>query len=294
MKPVQPVGAWSPDHAPALTPGKRVASDTSVASALAALFVLTLRQHVRGRRLIVLSLLFLLPTVLTVIVKLAAKSPPQGWHSHLEFVLVLNLIPSALATLTALLYAAGIVQDEVEEQTLTYLLLRPLPRWAIYVTKLLATVLVTSLLTAAFTLLAMVAIYWDALDQWHAALLQRAPRTVALLTLAQAGYCSFFGVVSLLIRRSLIVGIGYIIIFEGLLANLDTVIRRLTVMYYFRVLVLRWFDPADSKGWSIELDTAPSAGDCVLTLLGVSLVFTLIGAWMMMRKEFRMKTPEGS
>jgi ABC-2 type transport system permease protein len=276
------------------TPGKRIASDTSVWSALAALFVLSLRQHLRGRRLIILSLLFLLPTVLTVIVKLAAHSPPHGWHGHLEFVLVLNLIPSALATLTALLYAAGIVQDEVEEQTLTYLLLRPLPRWALYVTKLIATVLVTGVLTGAFTLLAMVVIYWDAPDQWRSALVERAPRIVVLLALAQAGYCSFFGIVSLLIRRSLIVGIGYIIVFEGLLANLDTVIRRLTVMYYFRVLVIRWFDLPESQGWSIELATAPSAGDCVLTLLGVSLVFTLLGAWIMMRKEFRMKTPEGS
>src|SRR5215831_10745779 len=106
MKPVQPDALEMP--------GTRVAGDTSAWSALAALFVLSLRQHLRGRRLIILSLLFLL---LTVIVKLAAHSPPQGWQSHLEFVLVLNLIPSALATLTALLYAAGIVQDEVEEQT---------------------------------------------------------------------------------------------------------------------------------------------------------------------------------
>ena len=53
--------------------------------------------------------------------------------------------------LAALLYAAGIIQDEVEEQTLTYLLLRPLPRWALYLVKLLATLLVTSVLTAVFT-----------------------------------------------------------------------------------------------------------------------------------------------
>ncbi len=53
--------------------------------------------------------------------------------------------------LAALLYATGIIQDEVEEQTLTYLLLRPLPRWALYLVKLLATLLVTAALTAVFT-----------------------------------------------------------------------------------------------------------------------------------------------
>ena len=93
--------------------------------ALTALAVLTLRQNLRGRRLLVLSLLFLLPVVLAGVVKLVPFPPtPQ----ELEFAFIFNLIPHALAPLTALLYAAGIVQDEVEEQTLTYLLLRPLPR----------------------------------------------------------------------------------------------------------------------------------------------------------------------
>ena len=46
----------------------------------------------------------------------------------LEFALVFMLLPHGLAPLTALLYAAGVVTDEVEEQTLTYLLLRSVPR----------------------------------------------------------------------------------------------------------------------------------------------------------------------
>ena len=59
-----------------------------------------------------------------------SRFPPRA--EKLQFALVFNLIPHALAPLAALLYATGIIQDEVEEQTLTYLLLRPLPRWAIY------------------------------------------------------------------------------------------------------------------------------------------------------------------
>jgi ABC-2 type transport system permease protein len=262
-------------------------------TALATLFVLTLRQHLRGRRLIVLGVLFILPSVLAVIIKLTAPLRP-GDLGKLEFVLVLNLLPSALATLTALLYAAGIVRDEVEEQTLTYLLLRPLPRWALYITKLLATILVTSLLTGAFTVLTMFVIYWDAPDQWRAAVLERAPRLAALLAVAQAGYCSLFGAISLLMRWSVLVGIGYIIIFEGLLANIPLLTRKLTIMYYFRVLAMRWFDAPESREWSIDLAAAPSASNCMLTLLTVSLVLMLFGAWRMVRGEFRMKTPEGS
>src|SRR5205823_12306572 len=145
-------------------------------AALWALFVLTLRQHLRGRRLLVLSLLFLLPTALSALLYLMPHPPRPA---NLEGGFIFNIIPHALATLTALLYAAGMIQDEVEEQTLTYLLLRPLPRWALYVTKFLATVLVTSVLTGFFTAVAYVVIYWNTPELWSDILPERAPKGAA-------------------------------------------------------------------------------------------------------------------
>jgi ABC-2 type transport system permease protein len=278
-----------------------------LASALAALFVLTLRQQLRGRRLLVLSLLFLLPTVLAVVFEFVPYPPPPDVQ---EFALIFNLIPHALAPLTALLYAAGAIQDEVEEQTLTYLLIRPLPRSALYVTRIVAAWLTTSVLTALFTTVALTVIYWNTPELWGSVLPQRAATVAALLALAQAGYCSLFGLIGLLTRRSLIAGIAYIVAFEGLLANFDAVVRRLTVTYYFRVLSVRWLAPPGSKEWpvgervasrlppwseewSLPLSTAPSAHECVLTLLAVSALLVLLGAVHIRQREFRMKTAEG-
>jgi ABC-2 type transport system permease protein len=263
----------------------------STLSALAALFVLTLRGHVRGRRLLVLALLFLLPSVLAGLVRLA-RFPPSPQEA--EFAFVFNLIPHVLATLTALLYAAGTVQDEVEEQTLTYLLVRPLPRWALYVTKMAATLLVTCLLTGAFTSLAYLVIYWGTPELWGEILPERAAKSAALLALAQAAYCPLFGALGLYTRRAVFAGLVYIVAFEGLLANFETVMRRLTVMFYYRVLVARWLGPPEAKSWSLDLPTAPTSSGCVEILLGIGAAFLLLGAVMMMRKEFRMKTPEGT
>jgi len=259
--------------------------------ALGALFVLTLRQHLRGRRLLVLSLLFLLPSALAALVQLVAKYPPPPEQP--EFFFIFNFIPHSLAPLTALLYAAGIIQDEVEGQTLTYLLLRPLPRWAMYLTKLAATIIVTTAITAIFTLLAYAVIYWNS-GEMIEVLKNRAPKTLALMALAQVGYCCFFGALGLFMRRSLVTGLAYIVVFEGLLANMDFVVRKLTVMYYFRILALRWLDLPSGREWSLDLAKAPSANECVTTLLIVSALFTLAGAVMMMRQEFRMKTPGGN
>ena len=269
-----------------------VLSRRPYARALAALFVLTLRQLVRGRRLLVISLLFALPSVLAAVVNLTARFAPPV--EQLQFALIFNLIPHALAPLAALLYATGIIQDEVEEQTLTYLLLRPMPRSAIYLTRLLATILMTSLLTAVFTAATFAVIALTAREPASAGLLEEALKTAGLLALVQVGYCGLFGLLGLLMRRSLLLGVAYIVIFEGIFASLNTVARRMTVMYYFRVLVLRWLNPPSGADWAIDLATAPQMRACVLTLLCAGIVLAVLASLIFAGKEFRMKTPEGN
>src|SRR5439155_21093588 len=168
--------------------------------ALAALFVLTLRQHARGRRLLVLSLLFALPSVLAAVVSLAARRPPPA--GALEFAFVFNLIPHTLAPLTALLYAAGLIRDEAEEQTLTYLLLRPLPRWALYLVKLLATLLVTCLLTGVFTAAAAATIAVTASEPVGGEVVRRALATAGVLGPAEGRRCGRVGALGVLAGRS--------------------------------------------------------------------------------------------
>ena len=238
-------------------------------SALAALFVLTLRQNLHGRRPVVLSLLFLLPVLLAGVLRSMSFAPTPD---ELEFALIFNLIPYTLAPLTALLYGAGAIQDEVEEQTLTYLLLRPLPRWMLYVTRLVAVCLTTSVLTSLFSILTLIVVYWDTPELLSDVLPRRAAIVAGLMALAQVGYCSLFGILGLLMRRSLLIGLFYIIAIEWMLSSFEFVIRWLTVTYYFHVLSLRWLIPTRGGQWSITLSNAPSVEDCLLTLLAPARV----------------------
>ncbi|HKB41679.1 MAG TPA: ABC transporter permease, partial [Gemmataceae bacterium] len=121
-----------------------------------ALYWLTVRQHLHGKRWIVIGVLFLLPAGLAVLIRSTATNVPP---IAIEFLLAFMFIPQALLPLVALVYATGIIQDEQEEQTLTYLLTRPIRRWAIYLIKLLATLTTTIVLTAVFTALTYVAVY---------------------------------------------------------------------------------------------------------------------------------------
>jgi ABC-2 type transport system permease protein len=266
-------------------------------SALASLFVLTLRQYTHGRRVYVLGALYLLPCALAVLLRSLKESAPTD---TLEFALLFNLLPHGLAPLTALLYAAGMIQDEVEEQTLTYLMVRPLPRWALYVSRMLATMLTATVLVAVAALALYVAIYWGTPELWRDILTTRAPRAIGILALAQVAYCALFGFLGLVTRRSLIAGLIYIIVIEGALANIDFVARALTAVFYVRILILRCLalSPVDvqrfEREWSLDLQTVPTTSRCVLTLVGFGVIVTLLAALRFARQEFHMKTPESN
>jgi ABC-2 type transport system permease protein len=276
--------------------------------ALWALYVLTLRQHVHGRRWMVSAALFLLPAGLAVFVRLTSPDvPPRG----MEFMFAFMFIPQALLPLVALLYASGVVQDEQEEQTITYLLVRPIPKWAMYVVKLAAAVTTTVLLTGLFTGLTYAAIYTGgataSAGEAHDVAV-RSLKAVGIHALAVAAYCGAFGLISLLTRRVLIVGILYAVIVEGFLANLPLSVRLITVIYYARMIAYRSMGfvvetPGFGKhdlaaqlwGLDVRMDPLllehPTIGGSVMVLVGATVGCAVIGAFLCARREFHVKTP---
>ncbi|MFL5243675.1 MAG: ABC transporter permease [Gemmataceae bacterium] len=276
-------------------------------SGLVTLYVLTLRQFVRGKRWWIFALLFLLPAGLAVLLRATTDDLPLR---GMEFILVFSLIPLGLVPLISLLYASGIVQDELEEQTITYLLIRPLPKWGIYLGKLLATLTTTALLVAICTSFTFIGIYAFANPPEGESIIVRCLKVDGLMALAAVAYSCLFALISLFTRRSLIAGICYTIILEGILGRLPFATRLLTVAYYFRVIAARTLDFTITEGrhrvspighaWNIDIEKDPSLlehpqlATCFEVLVGASIVAALIAAFLFTVKEFRVKTPEGS
>ncbi len=271
-----------------------------------ALYTLTLRQHLHGKRWLVLGLLFLTPAALAGVVRATAPDVPG---IMLEFLLVFLLVPQALLPLVALLYGSGIVLDEQEEQTMTYLLIRPIPRWAMYVVKMLATVTTAVLLTAVFTALTYVVIYAGSTNAPENVPL-RCLKAAAVHSLAVVVYCCLFGFMSLFTRRTLVLGFLFAAFFEVLVANLPFSIRLLTVIYYARLIAYRSIEfvftehgrriNLAAEAWQLDIKTDPklldhpSMGACLVVLLAVSILCTALGAYLCSRREFHVKTPEGN
>lgn len=274
---------------------------------LLTLYGLTLRQHLHGKRWMVAALLFLLPAGLSVLLRVLAPKVPS---LMLEFMFAFMMIPQALLPLLALLYASGMIQDEQEEQTITYLLIRPIRRWALYIVKWLATLTTTIVLTIAFTALTYAAIYVGS-DADASNVIHRATLAALIHSLAVAAYCSLFGLLSLITKRTLVIGILYSVVVEGVLANMPFGVRLLTVIYYTRLIAYRLlpFKTTNEVGMPINLSADawqlhiksdpnllehPSQSTCITVLIVASLVCTAIAAIICARREFYVKTPEGS
>ena len=126
--------------------------------------------------------------------------------------------------------------------------------------------------------------------------------------LAVSAYCCLFGLMSLLIKRTLVVGILYIGIFEGLFANLAFGVRLLTVIYYARMIAYRTLpfivptplgtENFAADAWQLDIQNDPKLlehpqiGTCLVVLIVGCVVCAVLAAIICSRREFNVKTPE--
>ena len=137
----------------------------------------------------------------------------------------------------------------------------------------------------------------------------RCLTTIGIHTLAVVAYCSLFGFLSIITRRTLVIGILYIAVVEGILANMPFGIRLATVIYYTRLIAYRSMDfiverrgghteNMAAEAWQLDLKKDPlllehpEYATCLKVLLIASAVCAILAAWQCSRREFHVKTPE--
>jgi ABC-2 type transport system permease protein len=236
--------------------------------------LLTLNGQVRGRRLIVVGLLLAAPALLALAYRGSEARPDAALFA---VQLIDNLLLPLLIPLTALLLASTALGGEVEDRTLLYLTLRPVPRLSIAVGKLLA----VSLITVAMTELSVLLMYVIAAAGLGGSRVLLAG-LVAGLT-GSVAYCSLFLPLGLLApRRGLIIGLIYVLVWEAAAAGISAVFATLSIRRY----VLGAIDATLDSARLINVDRAGVGGFTSLLVL-IALVAVAIGftTWWLRRME---------
>lgn len=178
-----------------------------------------------GRR----RFLLLLPLpVVALTLALIAQGTGTG-PGHYAGPLVDGLGFGVLLPITALIIGTGVLGSEIDDGTVVHILTKPLPRREIILAKLAVAAGMTALVSAV-PMFAVGAIVSSA----------RFGLGLAAGCLVGAlGYSAVFLALSLLSRRPVLIGLGYVVLWEGLLGNLLASTQNLSIGQYVRTVADR-------------------------------------------------------
>lgn len=216
---------------------------------------LTLRQLLGRRRSLLLVAIGALMVLVAVLYRLGNPSPDEmpGWTTQLLATFgVTTLLP-----IVALIVGTGALGAEIDEGTIVHLLAKPLPRREIVLSKLVVVVVITGLLTSVPMVLA-------ALVAGGASGASLAVGFGVAGLAGSAVYAAIFMALSLVTGRALILGLAYVLLWEGFLAALFAGTRVFSVRQHTLAIADELADVADVVGETLDPVTALVVGGVTL------------------------------
>jgi ABC-2 type transport system permease protein len=214
-------------------------------------------RSVFGRRRGVL--LFLLPLVLVglaVLVRvLVGQDPSAARHT------LYGLGLSVIVPLVALLATTGVLAPEIDDGSISYLLAKPISRHTIVVSKLVVAAICVLLFAAVPMLVAGLVLL---LDEPLIGVGYALGSLVGGLA-----YCALFALLSVLTRHAVVVGLIYLLIWEGLLGGLLDGVRWLSITRWAGAIIQEV-----AGGVTLVEGLGPAYA------VGATAVVILLGAWL--------------
>jgi ABC-2 type transport system permease protein len=234
-------------------------------SILAPLIDVTLRGLLGRRRILLLILLVGLPVLIALLIRASGGRPDAD--RVLDTLVVRTVMP-----IVALIVGTAAIGSEIEDGTAVYLMIKPIPRWKIA----LAKAIVGAGLTAALVVPAVV-VTGLLLGNRADPLTSIVGFSIACLVGGSA-YAIAFMTLSVFTSRALLLGLGYTLIWEGVLAGL---------LEGTKFLSIRQATLGLAAALRVNVRD-PLAADVSVAVLAVVLVGAfLLATWRLARFEIR-------
>jgi ABC-2 type transport system permease protein len=195
----------------------------------------TARALLGRRRTILMALLAGAPVLLGLLIRLGSGVRPSALQGSLDGLIVTSVLP-----LVALVFGSAALGSELDDGTGVVLLTKPIPRWAIVLPKLVVAGGLTALLVVPSTLVAGILIGGTGSPQ--------VSMTVAFAAAALIGafvYSAIFVALGAATSRGLIIGLGYTLLWEGLLAGALKGTQLFSIREYIRGIASAIAPPGD-------------------------------------------------
>ena len=228
---------------------------------LGAILEVTIRALLNRRRSLLMLLLASAPVLIAILIRIAGRSadPERLAATVLDTLVLRTVLP-----LVALVFGTAAIGSELEDGSAAFLLTKPVPRWKIVAAKMLGASALTAVLVVPAAVIAGLLISGD---QGGGAALTLAAAIASLLAILV--YCALFVALSIATGRSLVIGLIYVLLWEGVLAGLFEGTRLLSVRQY-ALAVGAAVDPTDRLRAGLEVGPALGLA-VVVTMAAVAL-----------------------
>ena len=178
---------------------------------------LTLRALVGRRRTVLIAILAWLPVLLGILVRVGGGRPDAS--QILDALVIRTVCP-----LVALVVGTGVIGSEIEDGTLVFQLVKPVPRWLTAAAKALVAAFLTGVL-----IVPPVVVTGLLLGGFGSDSIQTSVGFAIAALVGGTAYAFGFTALGVVTSRALIVGLGYTLIWEGILAGILEGTRFLSV-----------------------------------------------------------------
>jgi ABC-2 type transport system permease protein len=187
------------------------------------IYKLSLTQMLRPKRLLILLFIASVPVALSVVAAIFPPDTDDLVSFRDDFLMGPMVISAVLPIITVVLGTASL-GHEIEDQTMTYLFLKPVPRWGIILPKFLATITVAGVVVIGSGVLTTVIVPEGSLITSVAA--------AAGLAVGVLAYTSIFTWAGLMTSHALAVGLVYVFVWEAAIVGFLQGVRWLSVRHY--------------------------------------------------------------
>ena len=229
-----------------------------------ALFSLSLRQAASPKRLLLLTLVALIPVGLGALLVSLDEADIEGTvGGGFEPLVVALILP-----LVVMVLASSAFGNEVEDRTLSLLTTKPVPRWSLVLAKLVGTIVVAGPILVGVSVI----------------LLALPPdRSGGVIAAAAAGtavgvvvYAAVFTWAGLVTTRALAFGLVYVLLWEALITSFLSGTRYLSIRSYMIGVMHGMEGSPFSENLAIGMTTA-LVGSAVVTVLFFALAVRRLG-----------------
>jgi ABC-2 type transport system permease protein len=242
---------------------------------------LTVRYLLGTRRVIAMALLSSIPFVLALSL---AGARVAAFNIILFQVIMIPLFFSVVLIFVTLVNATALIREEIEDNTIPYLLTRPISRPAVALYKYIGYLAAVLLLLVPPILLA-----YGVTEVYQRTGLG-ADRDVlggflVATVLGSAAYGALFLFISVLVRKPLAVGLLIGFVWESIVGSLPGDVPKLSVIHYLKSILKGMIGVTPLATYNTDI----SPGVAVLLLIGFSVAMIVLTMLLFAQMEFRQK-----